>query len=84
MPEISRFYGIVVKMFFIQNEHNPPHLHAIYGDYIGTINIKTLEIIEGDLPYKAVALLTEWIQIHQDELLEIWQTQEFKKIPPLV
>lgn len=84
MPEISRFYGIVVKIFF-GNEHNPPHIHAIYGEYIGSINIETGELITGDLPPRATRLIKEWI--NQDDnkqlLLEIWNTQKFKKLPPL-
>lgn len=49
MPVISRFYGIIIKMYFRQAEHNPPHFHAIYGEYIGTIDIQTGEMLEGDL-----------------------------------
>ena len=84
MPIIARFYGIVIKMFFQQSEHNPPHFHALYGEYIGAIDIKTLEMLEGDLPPKALALVREWAGLHQKELLEIWDTQNFIKVPPLV
>ena len=84
MPELSRFYGMVIKMFFLQKEHNPPHIHVVYGDYIGAINIQTLEVIEGDLPQKAIGILLEWVRLYQNELLEIWETQQFKKIPPLI
>lgn len=48
MPEISRFYGLVIYIFF--NEHNPPHFHAIYNEYEAEIDIQTLEIIAGELP----------------------------------
>ena len=84
MPEISRFYGIIIKMFFMQHEHNPPHIHALYGEYVSVINIATGEVIEGDLPGKALALVLEWLNLHRDELMAIWQTQNFKKLPPLV
>ena len=50
MPEISRFYGIVIKMFFKPIEHEPSHIHALYGEYMGEFNIKTREMIAGDLP----------------------------------
>lgn len=50
MPVISRFYGIIIKMYFQQKEHNPPHFHAIYGEYVGVIDINKLKMIEGDLP----------------------------------
>lgn len=59
MPVISEFYAIVIKIYFMQKEHKPPHLHAIYGEYISAINIKTLEVIEGDLPDKELKLVKE-------------------------
>jgi hypothetical protein len=59
MPEISRFYGIVIKMFFRRKEHNLPHFHAIYGEYVSEFDINTLDVIIGDLPAKAVALVKE-------------------------
>lgn len=71
MPEITRFYGIVIKMFFKPKEHEPSHIHAIYGEYVGEINIKTMEMIEGDLPKKALELVREWLEIHQDELQDM-------------
>lgn len=83
MPELARFYGMVVKMYFAQKEHNPPHIHVIYGDYMSAIDIQTLDVLEGDLPEKALNLVKEWIQQHQSEILEIWSTQQFKKISPL-
>ena len=83
MPTISNFYGILIKMYFQQSEHNPPHIHAIYGEYTGSINIQTGELMEGDLPDRAMKLICEWLRLHQKELLTIWETQEFKKIDPL-
>ena len=62
MPVISRFYGLVVKMYFKGNEHNPPHIHVIYGEYLGVIDIRTTELIEGDLPAKALAMAQEWTE----------------------
>lgn len=83
VPEISRFYGIVIKMFFAGNEHNPPHFHAIYGDYYGEFDIRTLEILEGDLPPKARGLIIEWAKLNQKDLMEIWNSQQFKRLKPL-
>jgi hypothetical protein len=83
MPEISRFFGIIIKMYFMQGEHNPPHIHALYGEYMSALNISTGEVLEGDLPGKALNLVLEWLSLHKDELLLMWQTQEFKKLPPL-
>ena len=58
MPEITRFYGIVIKLFF--GDHPPPHFHAVYGEYIALVDINSLEIIEGDLPARARRLVVEW------------------------
>jgi hypothetical protein len=81
MPEITRFYGIIIKLFFA--DHPPPHFHAIYGDYNALFNLETLEIIEGDLPNRATKMVVEWAIIYQPELLKMWNTQEFNKLPPL-
>ena len=67
----------------MRSEHLPPHIHALYGEYMSAINISSGEVLEGDLPAKALGLVTEWLDIHKDELVKIWQTQEFKKLPPL-
>jgi hypothetical protein len=58
MPVISRFYGIVIRMYFIQSEHNPPHIHAIYGDNVAALTIQDGSVLEGDLPPKALAMVT--------------------------
>lgn len=83
MPVISRFYGMIIKMYFQQSEHNPPHFHVVYGEYMGVVSIQSLEMLEGDLPLKAIELVKEWAAIHQDALMEIWNTQKFIKLPPL-
>ena len=83
MPEITRFYGIVIKMFFMPKEHEPSHIHAIYGEYVGEINIQTGEMIKGDLPGKAQELVREWLSLHHAELQEMWDSQSIHKLPPL-
>lgn len=83
VPEISRFYGIVIKMFFKPKEHEPSHIHALYGEYMGEFNIRTLEMIEGDLPKKAQELVTEWLKLHQTALQNMWDEQKIGKLPPL-
>lgn len=70
-------------MYFLQSEHNPPHIHAIYGEDVAAIDIQTFKVIEGALPKKAMELVVEWITIHQKDLMEIWETQNFRKLPPL-
>ncbi|MEL6721917.1 MAG: DUF4160 domain-containing protein [Pseudomonadota bacterium] len=81
MPEITRFYGVIIKLFF--GDHPPPHFHAMYGEHVGLFNIDTLEMIEGDLPKRAHKLVTEWARINQNELKKMWGNQEFYKLPPL-
>ena len=70
-------------MYFLQSEHNPPHIHAIYNDDVAAIDYMAGEVLEGYLPPKALAMVREWIALHKDTLQEIRETQEFKKIPPL-
>lgn len=69
MPEISRFYGIVIKMFYKPKEHEPSHIHAIYGEYVGIFDLVKVEMTEGDLPIKAQEMVKEWIQINRLALL---------------
>ena len=83
MPIISKFYGMVVKMYYLASEHNPPHIHVIYGEYIGVINLLTLEMMQGDLPNKALSIIKDWTSIHRDELIEMWNTQELKSLSPI-
>jgi len=84
MPEISRFYGIIIKMFF--NEHNPPHFHAEYQGFKVSISIES-GIVEGKMPKRALSLIFEWLEIHKDELINNWklieETGDYNKIEPL-
>lgn len=86
MPEICRFLGIVIKMFY--DDHNPPHFHAVYCDYNAAIAIDSLELLEGTLPPRIKGLVIEWASLHQKELNENWKRRkkslELKKIKPLV
>ena len=83
MPEISRFYGIIIKMFFKPKEHEPSHIHALYGEYVGIFGLKTMEMTEGDLPIKAQGLIKEWLGRNQKSLLQMWDSQKLRKLPPL-
>lgn len=83
MPVLSRFYGIIIRMYFLQSEHNPPHIHAIYNDDVAAIDFMTGEVLDGHLPVKALNMVREWIEIHRADLKEIWETQEFKQLAPL-
>ena len=81
MPLISKFYGIMIKMYF--NDHLPCHFHAIYNEYNGIFYLNTLEVIGGDLPSKAILLIKEWATQYQQELLNMWNNKEFKRLPEL-
>ena len=83
MPEVSRFYGSVVKMFFKPKEHDPSHIHAIYGDYVGVFDLASAEMTDGDLPLTAQRLVKEWLGQHKNELEEMWRTQRIVQLPPL-
>ena len=77
MPEISRFLGIVIGMFY--NDHGPPHFHARYGGNEIRINIETGEIMTGTFPRRAERLVAEWHTLHKAELLENWQLAAARK-----
>ena len=85
MPEISRFFGIVIKMFF--DDHNPPHFHAEYGDSEALVDIRSLSVFAGRLPPRVMGLIVEWATLHQQELLDDWgraqEQQALQKIHPL-
>ena len=85
MPEISRFFGIVIKMFL--SDHAPPHLHAEYSGQEALVTIETLEVLCGWLPRRALALVLEWAAVHRDELRADWERarsgQRLTPIPPL-
>ena len=83
MPVIARFYGIIIKMYFSQSEHGIPHFHAVYGEFNGVFAIESLEMIEGDLPARSQKLVKEWAEMYKNELLHMWQTNEFKQLPGL-
>lgn len=71
MPEISRFFGIVIRMFFF--DHDPPHFHASYGGQEAQIEIEAIGLLRGDLPPRVLALVVEWGKLHEAELMENWR-----------
>lgn len=85
MPTISVFYGIIIRMFF--DEHAPPHFHAQYAEFKASIDINTLEVLDGKLPRRALELVLDWTELHQAELRDDWnlcqQQQAPNKIDPL-
>lgn len=85
MPELSRFYGVRIKMYF--DDHPPPHFHAEYAEEQALISIGTLAVIAGSLPSRALGLVVEWASMHREELREAWERAEnlesVGKIDPL-
>lgn len=85
MPTISTFYGILIKMFF--NDHAPAHFHAEYAEFKAIIDIERLEMIEGNLPRRALELVLDWAELHKEELINDWNLclakQQPKQIEPL-
>ncbi len=86
ISETSRFYGIVIAMFY--DEHEPPHFHARYGPNKAAVDISSLRVLEGRLPPRALGMVAEWANQHRAELLENWELvqkgQTPKKIQPLI
>ena len=70
MPEVCRFYGIVIRMYAL--DHSPPHFHAVYGEHEALVEIEDLEIVRGTLPARARRLVMEWASLHRPELREAW------------
>lgn len=87
MPTISMFYGIIIRMYFAPGEHPPPHFHVYYNEYKASVDIRTCEITEGELPGRQTKLTLAWAELHQEELLDDWNLvmngKEPFKIQPL-
>lgn len=83
MPTISKFYGLTIRMYFLPAEHHPPHIHVIYGEHAAAMEIRTGIIIEGELPVRAQNLAKEWLVLHKEELITMWESQDIKALPPL-
>ena len=79
MPTLSFFYGILIRMYW--RDHNPPHFHALYGSDEVLISIQTLEILEGGLSRRALALVLEWAASHRKELMEAWKACRSNQTP---
>ncbi len=85
MPELSRFYGIIIRMHF--DDHAPPHFHALYGGQEALVSIDSLAILKGELPPRARGLVVEWASLHQADLRAAWnravRKQAVGRIDPL-
>lgn len=85
MPQISRFYGIIIAMY--HNDHAPPHFHVHYAGKEAAFRVATMEILEGSIPPRARALVVEWATLHRKELQANWDLarnkQPLRKVDPL-
>ena len=79
MPELCRFYGITIRIYYA--DHHPPHFHAIYGEHTAVVSIETLALIGGELPPRALGLVTEWAARHREELRDAWQKTQNLELP---
>ena len=83
MPVISRFRGIILRMYLRQKEHNPPHIHAEYGKTMGLFSLENGEMFEGDLDKKMRSFVTDFILYYREQLIEMWEKQEFTTLQPI-
>jgi hypothetical protein len=82
VPELSRFFGIIIRMFAeIGAQHHVPHFHAYYQDAVGIFSVDPVEIIAGSLPRRQQRLVEAWAELHQNELLADWDTLQRGRIP---
>ena len=85
MPQVSRFFGIVIYMYF--SDHSPPHFHAVYGEFEAVYTIETLEIIRGSLPRRAHSMVVEWASLYRQDIWDNWRRasamQPLEAIDPL-
>lgn len=79
MPELARFYGIVVRMYY--SDHSPPHFHAYYGSFEAVIAVHDLSVVAGALPARAMGLVAEWAQLHRAEISAAWERASSNEPP---
>ncbi len=84
MPEITRFYGIIISMYYKPKEHEPAHIHVEYSEFEGIFNIRTHEMTQGNLPKRVIGMVSEWLEEHQADLELMWKYQSIRKLPPLI
>jgi hypothetical protein len=82
MPEISRFFGIVIRMFMeVEAQHNTPHFHAYYQEHVAVFDIETGDLLAGDLPKRQCRLVEAWVELHRNELTKDWQALQQGQAP---
>jgi hypothetical protein len=82
MPVISMFYGIIIRLYLLDNQHhNLPHIHARYAEFEASIDLMEAELLAGELPRKQLRLVQAWIELHRDELLADWELATAGELP---
>jgi len=81
MPTISMFYGIIVRMYCAPGEHNPPHIHVYYNEFVGIIELNSCEFTQCNLPRKQKKLVEAWTELHKDELMADWNLAQNGELP---
>ncbi|MBI4721114.1 MAG: DUF4160 domain-containing protein [Chitinivibrionia bacterium] len=81
MPELSRFQGIIVRMFYETGRHQQPHFHTVYGEYMASFTVDPPALLAGAMPRKQLHLIVAWAELHQEELMENWELCK-RQLPP--
>jgi hypothetical protein len=82
VPEIARFYGLVIRLYY--DDHLPPHFHVSYAGHDAKVDIDTLSVFDGKLPPRALGLAIEWASLHQDELRAAFRQAAANQLPPKI
>lgn len=83
MPVIARFNGITIRMYLRQKEHNPPHIHATYGEHLGLFALDDGDMFEGDISFREQRMVRDFIIHYRDRLMEMWEQQSYELLPPI-
>ena len=83
MPVLSRFNGITIKMYLRQKEHNPPHIHATYGEHLGLFALDGGDMFEGDISFREQRMVRDFIIHYRDRLMEMWEQQSYELLPSI-
>jgi hypothetical protein len=83
MPVIARFNGITIRMYLRQKEHNPPHIHATYGERLGLFTIDDGDMFEGDISFREQRMVRDFILHYRDRLMEMWEEQSYEMLPSI-
>ena len=83
MPVIARFNGLTIRMYLRQKEHNPPHIHATYGEHLGLFALDDGDMFEGDISFREQRMVRDFIIHYRDRLMEMWEQQSYELLPSI-